>query len=81
MPSGSTTGFMNIVTWADSKRSLRKKLERYLGSFRWHLIDIEEAVPIASDEQYGADLEEMIERTRRNPDAIILGTFHGYPTQ
>jgi hypothetical protein len=80
MPSGSTKGFMNVTAWANSAEAARGKLARYLESFKWHLIDIEDAHPIDDDHEYGEEIEEMIERTRNNPNAIILGTLHTYKT-
>ncbi|MGA2041457.1 MAG: hypothetical protein ABSH42_19415 [Bryobacteraceae bacterium] len=78
MASGSTKGFMNITTWADSTETARAKIAGYLGTFKWHVISIEDARPIDGDQDYGEEIEDMIGRTRSNPNAIILGTFHGY---
>jgi hypothetical protein len=79
MPSGLTKGFMNVTTWADSAESARDKLDKYIERFKWHVISIEDARPIADDEQFEDEsMEDMIARTRTNPNAIILGTFHGY---
>jgi len=78
MPSGSTKGFVNITTWADSIETIREKLSGYLESLRWHLISIEKAQPIDESQDYEDEIEDMLERTRSNPDAIILGTFHSY---
>jgi hypothetical protein len=50
-----------------------------LRTFNWHIIGIEGARPVADDEQFETEeMEDMIARTRTNPNAIILGTFHGY---
>jgi hypothetical protein len=38
--------FVNVTTWADSLETAREKLSRYLESFKWHLISIEDAHPI-----------------------------------
>jgi hypothetical protein len=79
MSSGLTKGFMNVTTWADSAESAREKLAKYLRTFNWHIIGIEGARPVADDEQFETEeMEDMIGRTRTNPNAIILGTFHGY---
>lgn len=78
VPSGSTKGFMNITTWADSIETIKEKLSRYLETFKWHLVSIEKAHPIDESHDYGDEIERMLERTRSNPDAIILGTFHSY---
>lgn len=78
LPSGSTKGFVNITTWGDSIETIREKLSRYLETFKWHLISIEKAHPIDESHDYGDVIEDMLDRTRSNPDAIILGTFHSY---
>lgn len=79
MPSGLTKGFMNVTTWADSAELARDKLARYIERFNWHVISIEDARLVADDEEFEDDqMQDMIERTRTNPNAIILGTFHGY---
>ncbi len=79
MPSGLTKGFMNVTTWADSAKSAEAKLANYISQFKWLVLSIANARPIAEAEQFDDErMEEMIMRTRTNPDAIILGTFHGY---
>src|SRR5437899_2249918 len=79
MGSGITKGFMNVTTWADSADTARDKIAQYIARFRWHLISIEDARPVGDDEVFvDEEIQDMIERTRTNPNAIILGTFHGY---
>jgi hypothetical protein len=78
IPSGLTKGFMNVTTWADSAELATEKLTRYIEGFNWHVISIEDVRPIADNEEYGEQMEDMIARTRTNRDAIILGTFHSY---
>jgi hypothetical protein len=46
----------------------------------WHLVSIDEANSIEEDSGYGVGVTEMINSTRNNPNAIILGTFHTYKT-
>ena len=76
----SEIGFMNITTWADAEKSAVIKIEKYLQSFGWHLISVEKAGIIDENTEYGDTVAEMIERTRNNSNAIILGTFHTYKT-
>ena len=79
MSSGLTKGFVNVTTWAYSADSAREKLAQYIKRFNWHVIGIEDARPVGDDEEYEDEqMEDMIARTRTNPKAIILGTFHGY---
>lgn len=78
--SAAEIGFMNITTWADSKESASSKIEGYLNSFGWHLVQVEKVVIINDAFAWADDVADMIERTRGNPSAIILGTFHTYKT-
>ncbi len=79
MPSGLTKGFMNVTTWAESAEAAREKLARYIERFNWHVISVEDVRPVADNEEYRDEqMADMIEKTRTNPKAIILGTFHGY---
>ncbi|MGO8934582.1 MAG: hypothetical protein ACLPLZ_08505 [Terracidiphilus sp.] len=75
-----TTGFMNIVTWANSEESVAEKISTYFGTFQWRLLLIDEASPIKDPSGCGPEIQEMIERAEQNPNAIILGTFHAYPS-
>jgi hypothetical protein len=76
----SNIGFMNITTWADSEKTAEAKIQKYLASFGWYLISVEKAQVVNEDGKYGEVELDQIERTRNNPNAIILGTFHTYKT-
>jgi cob(I)alamin adenosyltransferase len=76
----SKIGFMNITTWADSQETAGARIQKYLESLGWHLVSIEQAHIVDEDKNYGEVEIDMIERTRNNPNAIILGTFHTYKT-
>ena len=79
LSSGLTKGFMNVLTWAESAESARGKLADYIARFNWHVIDLEDARPVADNEEFeDEEMEDMLARTRTNPHAIILGTLHGY---
>jgi len=78
--SESEIGFMNITMWADSKEGASLKIERYLNSFGWNLVEVDTADIIDEDSRLGDEVADMIDRTRDNPNAIILGTFHTYKT-
>ena len=79
-PLPSEIGFMNVTTWADSREAATFKIQQYLKSLDWHLVSVEEANVIEENTVYGEDVADMIDRTRNNPKAIILGTFHTYKT-
>ena len=73
-----TKGFMNVVTWASSPDAIGEKLSRYLGTFNWQLLSVEDIRRVEDSGNYGEELTDMIERARRNRNAIILGCFHSY---
>lgn len=79
-PLPSKIGFMNITTWGDSLDAAKLKIESYLRSFDWQVVSVERAELVDERLEYGEDMADMIERTRTNPNAIILGTFHTYKT-
>ena len=76
--SRSKIGFMNITTWAASKTTAETKIQTYLQSLGWHFASVERSHVVNENGHYGDKEWEQIERTRNNPDAIILGTFHTY---
>jgi hypothetical protein len=47
-------------------------------SHGWKLLSIERAAPVPDDRIFSNDLEDMLERTRENREAVIFGTFHSY---
>lgn len=73
-----TKGFMNVVTWATSDQSAKTKLADYLDTFKWKLLGVEESGPTGSEYPSGSELNDLTEKAKGNPDAIILGTFHSY---
>ncbi len=78
LPSGSTRAFTTVTTWATSAEEAREKLSQYLGTFNWKLLDMEQARAHSDSVTYQESIADMIERTRNNPQAIILGEFHTY---
>ena len=76
--SPSKIGFMNITTWADSKEKAEAKIQDYVESLGWHLVSVERSHVVSENREYGDVEWNQIERTRQNPNAIILGTFHTY---
>lgn len=80
-PSGETNGFMNIVTWADSAEAAQEKIASYFHGFDWHVVGVEEATVLPLDFVSDSDeFQNIFERARNNPDAIICGTFHSFKT-
>lgn len=71
--------FTVVTTWAASPEEFREKCIRMLESYGWKLLGVERASPVPLNGDFGEEVEDMLERTRSNPNAIIYGTFHSYP--
>jgi hypothetical protein len=71
--------FTVITTWACNAEEFREKCIRMLEHYGWKLIEIDRANPVPDDATFSEEVEDMLERTRGNPNAIIFGTFHAYP--
>lgn len=76
----SEIGFMNVTTRADSPETAGVKIQNYLESLGWHLVSAEQAHVVDEERKYSEAELDQIEKTRTNPNAIILGTFHTYKT-
>lgn len=73
-----TKGFMNVITWAASGQDAQKKLVEYLSTFKWKVLGVEESHAITTSFPTDSEMNDMVERAKGNPKAIILGTFHSY---
>ena len=71
--------FTTVTTWACNSEEFREKCTRMLGSYGWKLLGIERASPVSDEDEFSEETEDMLERTKSNPNAIIYGTFHNYP--
>lgn len=50
-----------------------------LESYGWKLLGVERFTPVSEDRDFSEEIEDLIDRTRTNPNAIIYGTFYSYP--
>jgi hypothetical protein len=71
--------FTVVTTWAADAEQSRDNCIRMLESYGWKLLGVEQANPVPEDAEFSEEVEDMLERTRVNPNAIIYGTFHTYP--
>jgi hypothetical protein len=71
--------FTVVTTWAGNAEEFREKCTRMLESYGWKLLDVDRANPVPDNGEFSEEVEDMLERTRSNPNAIIYGTFHSYP--
>jgi hypothetical protein len=72
--------FTTITTWAYDLEEFNRKCNRMLESHGWKLLGIDRAKPVSDDDKFSEEVEDMLERTKSNPNAIIYGTFYTYPT-
>jgi hypothetical protein len=76
-PNVFEPAFTVVTTWATSPEEFREKCTRK--SYGWKLLSVERAYPVPENGDFGEEVEDMLERTRSNPNAIIYGTFYSYP--
>ena len=77
-PSGDTVGFTNIVTWASDAEGASSKIREYVARYDWHVLGVEQVNSVDESLSYSDEMNDMIDRARDNPQAILLGTFHSY---
>jgi hypothetical protein len=70
--------FTVVTTWASSSEEYGQKCKRMLESYGWNLLGVDWA-GVPEDREFSKQVEDMLERTRNNPKAIIYGTFYSYP--
>src|ERR1700722_7209360 len=71
--------FTVVRTWATTSEEFREKCNRMLESYGWKLLGVDRANPAPEEGDFSEEVEDMLERIRGNPNAIICGTFHSYP--
>jgi hypothetical protein len=76
VPSGDTLGFMWITMWASSSEDFRQRLTAYLEKYKWKLLSMEETEVVDPSQDRGDTINQMIDESLRDRDAVRLGTFH-----
>jgi hypothetical protein len=79
LPDVFRPAFTLVTTWAANAEQFRDNCKRMLESYGWKLLGVEQANPVPENAEFSEEVEDMLERTRTNPNAIIYGTFHTYP--
>ncbi|HEY1472003.1 MAG TPA: hypothetical protein VGF61_23385 [Candidatus Acidoferrum sp.] len=64
--------FTVVSAWATNAEDFRQKCERMLGSYGWKLLGVDKANPAPENYVFSDEVADMLERTRTNPNAIIL---------
>jgi hypothetical protein len=78
-PNVFRPAFTVVTTWAASPEECREKCFRMLENYGWKLLAVERANPVPDNGEFSEEVEDMLERTESNPNAIIYGTFYSYP--
>jgi hypothetical protein len=78
MPSGDTLGFMRITMWASSQEDFLQKLEAYLAKYKWKLLSTEKTEMADTSSDYGDEVNQMIDETLKDRNAVRLGTYYSY---
>src|ERR1700675_1347512 len=68
-----------VTTWASSYEDYSQKCSKMVESYDWTLLEVDKANAVRDDVAFSAEIEDMLERTRGNPSAIIYGIFNTYP--
>jgi len=78
MPSGDTLGFMRVTMWASSREDFLQKLEAYLAKYKWKLLSTDKTEVTDPSSDYGDEVNQMIDETLKNRNAVRLGTYYSY---
>jgi hypothetical protein len=78
-PNKRESAFTNVTTWASNYEEYSQKCRKMVEGYGWTLIGVENANPVPDDVEFSEEVEDMLERTRGNPSAIIYGTFSYVP--
>ena len=81
MPSGDTLGFMRVTMWASCHDDFAQKLEAYLAKYKWKLLSIENTSVVEPSQDYGDEVNQMIDETLQDRNAVRLGTYYSYKPQ
>jgi hypothetical protein len=74
-PSVWKPAFTTVTTWACNSEEFKQKCNRMLDSYGWKLLGIERANPVSDEDEFSEETEDMLERTKSNPNAIITAHF------
>jgi len=64
--------------WASSEAEFIERLRAYLAKYRWELISTENTAPVDPNQDYGDEVNQMIDETLADDNFVRLGTFYSY---
>ena len=80
LDTGRTLAFAWIVTWANDEASNLDNARKLLAAYDSELLECDDLEVIDSDSDQG-ELNETVDQARDNPNAILFGGSHSYPSQ
>ena len=78
MSSGDTLGFMRVTMWAPTLEEFGRRLEAYLTKYEWVLLSMDKTEEVDPSRDYGDEVNQMVEETLKDPNAVRLGTYYSY---
>jgi hypothetical protein len=70
--------FTNVVTWADGVSDYMDRVTAVFEEYRWTVLASKNVQPVDPNASYSAEIAEVIDRAKSNPDACIFAAFHYY---
>jgi len=78
MPSGDILGFMRVTMWASSQEDFSQKLNAYFAKYNWKLLSMENTGEADPSSDQGDEINQMIDETLQDSNAVRLGTYYSY---
>ena len=78
LDSARTVAFTNVVTWGETSEDALARIRNCFTEYQWTFIGCEQIDPVNPEKDYGDSLNDLIDRAKDNPNALIYGTFHTY---
>jgi len=69
---------MRVTLWASSYEDFSQRLRAYLAKYRWELLSMEKTDVVDPSLDYDDEVNQMIDETQQDQDAIRLGAFYSY---
>jgi hypothetical protein len=67
--------------WAESTYDYVTTVTNVFSEYGWIVLGVESARPTTSETDFDGEIDEIIERTKSNPNAFIFATFYYYSSK
>lgn len=64
--------------WASSHEDFSRKLKAYLAEYGWKLLSMDRTGVVDPSLDYGDEVNQMIDETQQDQNAVRLGTYYSY---